>query len=77
MYLEDLCGSVEGEIRDLRTEMREEFRDVRGEMRSGFASVNARIDSLHAMMFRLSVAIMVGMAGLIATLIGSIAAGAL
>lgn len=70
-------GEMSGEFSAVRGEMSGGFSAVRGEMSDGFNAVNARIDGLHAMIFRLCIVMMVGMASLVATLIGSIAAGAL
>jgi hypothetical protein len=68
---------VDGEIRDLRTEMRGEFKDVRTEMQRGFAQVRVEIEGMRQMMFRLCLVMIVSLASLIVTLIGAIAAGAL
>jgi hypothetical protein len=84
----DLRTEMREEFKDVRAEMREEFKDVRtemqtgfievrSEMQAGFAQVRVEIDGMRQMMFRLCLVMIVSLASLIVTLIGSIATGTL
>jgi hypothetical protein len=67
--LEDRFDHVDGELSSLRTEMHDEFRAVRTEMREGFAEVRGEINDLRLIMIRFRGAMLIGLLGVIATIL--------
>jgi hypothetical protein len=68
---------IDRELREVRTEMRELRAELKGDVDSLRAELKGDIDSLRSVMVRFAIAMMVCMAGVIATLIGAIVTGAI
>ncbi|HEU0018840.1 MAG TPA: hypothetical protein VFQ14_00980 [Thermoleophilaceae bacterium] len=63
------------ELRDMRTELKGDIGDLRTELKGDIGGLRTELDDLRTVMIRFGIAIMVCLAGVIATLIGVVVTG--
>ena len=66
---------VDRDIRDLAARMDREFQDVRAQMDTRFERVDSEMQGIRSDIRGFGIALMVGLVGVIAALIGAIATG--
>jgi len=79
--IHDLRRDVTAEIRGVRSELKGDIHGLRGELKGDIAELRTEVKddiaALQALTMRFGIVLLVGMIGMIATLMGVIATGAL